>query len=518
MPEPLSPNASPVPRRGDDPCTKGDFGHPRPVPFLLILAALAAAALLATGATATGAQNRTLLVGSWHGQRGAYDSIQAAVDAANPGDWILVAPGDYHESPGRRDGVRITIPDIHLRGMTRSGVIVDGTRPGAPASCDPQARWQNLGPGRAGRNGIVVTASGVSVENLTVCNFVGGRQGRQIAFDGGFGTGKIGLGAFAGSYLTATSTFASRTEPALYGVFVSSTRGPGSITHSLASNMADSAFHVGACADCNTVFDHDTAEHSVIGITAINAGGHLAITHSTVRDNSAGIDLASEQDESSPPPQDGACPGRAGSCTIVAHNLVENNNDPNVPGGDVLHLIGAGILIAGGRHDTVAQNTVRQQGSYGIVTTPYPWLGRATTPGDRCQGGLASSVAGIPLCFFDSYGNRITGNHLSANGGFANPTNGDLADAGKDFFGTLGAELACATRILGPCDGTVAPVLPKLTALAAAVHAKHRTPWRASTPAHYPQQTADTAPKPPRQRPLPVPCSTAPASTWCPSH
>ncbi len=29
---------------------------------------------------------------------GQYSTIQAAVDAAKPGDWILVAPGDYHET------------------------------------------------------------------------------------------------------------------------------------------------------------------------------------------------------------------------------------------------------------------------------------------------------------------------------------------------------------------------------------------------------------------------------------
>jgi hypothetical protein len=483
----------------------------------LLAAALAmtAAVLVATGAIATGARSRTLLVGSWRGQKGAYDTIQAAVDAAKPGDWILVGPGDYHESPGSRDGVRITTPNLHLRGLTRSGVIVDGTRPGAPEPCDPQARWQDLGPGRAGRNGIAITASGVSVENLTVCNFVGGRQGREVAFDGGFGTGKVGLGSFEGSYLTATSTFASRSKPALYGIFVSSTRGPGSITHSFASNMADSALHVGACPDCNTVYDHDTAEHSVIGLSAINAGGHLAITHSIVRDNSSGIMLSSEQDESSPPPQNGACPDRRRSCTLVAHNLVEDNGDPNVPGGNVAHLIGAGIMIAGGRNDTVVHNTVRRQGSYGIVVTPFPWLGRAATPGDRCQGGLARGE----LCFFDTFGNVVAGNALSANGGFGNPTNGDLGDGSHGrFFGTLGAELLCASFLLHDCNGTVAPALPMLAALAAAVHATQRTPARASTPARYPQQTAVTAPMHQAQPSLPNPCTRVPANSWCPSR
>lgn len=68
-----------------------------------------------------------LLVGTYHGHRGQFSSIQAAVDAAKPGDWILVAPGDYHEhaDQGPLHGsqpadtpaaVVITKPRIHLGG------------------------------------------------------------------------------------------------------------------------------------------------------------------------------------------------------------------------------------------------------------------------------------------------------------------------------------------------------------------------------------------------------------------
>ena len=63
-----------------------------------------------------------------------------------------------------------------------------------------------------GRNGIVVwKADDVSVENLTVCNFLGGAgdSGNEIWWNGGDGSGKIGLTGYHGRYLTGTSTYFS---------------------------------------------------------------------------------------------------------------------------------------------------------------------------------------------------------------------------------------------------------------------------------------------------------------------
>ena len=72
----------------------------------MVMSGVAAAALagglvtsLAFPAAAAGAAGagrhgpRVLLVGTFHGVPGRYRSIQAAVNAARPGDWILVAPG-----------------------------------------------------------------------------------------------------------------------------------------------------------------------------------------------------------------------------------------------------------------------------------------------------------------------------------------------------------------------------------------------------------------------------------------
>src|SRR5438105_15231860 len=76
-----------------------------------------------------------------------YVTIQKGVNAAKPCDWVLVAPGIYRES------VTIRKPHIHLRGLNRNTVIVDG--------------------GHAkGVNGILVAkADDVWIENLTVRNF-----------------------------------------------------------------------------------------------------------------------------------------------------------------------------------------------------------------------------------------------------------------------------------------------------------------------------------------------------------
>ena len=52
-------------------------------------------AVCAAFAVSSSASARVLRVGSFHGISGQFASIQAAVDAARPGDWILIGPGDY---------------------------------------------------------------------------------------------------------------------------------------------------------------------------------------------------------------------------------------------------------------------------------------------------------------------------------------------------------------------------------------------------------------------------------------
>jgi predicted phage gp36 major capsid-like protein len=79
--------------------------------------------------------------------------------------------------------------------MDRNTVIIDGTKPGSPACSSRQADQQ---VSATGANGVeVYKASGTWVENLTVCNYLTnatGANGNEIWWNGGQGTGTIGMG------------------------------------------------------------------------------------------------------------------------------------------------------------------------------------------------------------------------------------------------------------------------------------------------------------------------------------
>jgi hypothetical protein len=168
----------------------------------------------------------------------------------------------------------------------------------------------------------------------------------------------------------------------------------------------------------------------------------------------------------------------------------------------VLRLIGAGVVIAGGRNDTIARNVIRDQGAYGIVLTPFPWLGQPATPSAHCQGGLQATIAQTPLCFFDDYGNLVAGNRFAANGFFGNATNGDLADAGRDDV--QGSSERSAPRSPAPPPHSArAPTEPPARHSTRYGHSpRHCTPTAAPSPALIsPPCARATRPSPPSQHP-----------------
>ena len=448
------------------------------------------------------------------GKHGSYKTIQKAVNAAHKGDWILIAPGDYKEK------VRIKTDRLHLRGMSRTRVVVDGTKSG-PA-CSSKAKDQNFKRGDDG-NGIEVDkANGVWIENLTACNFLG--EGNQIWWNGGDGSGKIGMTSWYGSYLSTTSTYFKAKKPqATYGVFASNARGPGRLTDSYGTNMNDAALYIGACHPCNAVIQRFHGEYNRLGYSGTNSSG-VQLADSEFNDNFAGITTDSENNDDAPSPQLGS---------TFENNYIHDNNNPNATadlGG--LRAIGVGLVVAGGRNNRIIRNRIENNGAWGILLVPLIDIGKPPKVA-HCQGGQATKgPGGTVTCFFDDFANQVIGNSLKNNGFFGNATNGDLGDiSGQNTPGNCwrdnartdgtapssepsdlqsthsdcsarghGDEIASALADQALCD---TEVLSKC-----ANDATH----------HYPRTKKVKVHKLPRLKGMKNPCSGVPVNPWCPPN
>ena len=247
-----------------------------------------------------------------------HPTIQEAVDAAEPGDLVLIAPGTYEEA------VNVETDELTIRGLDRNEVVLDG--------------------GFELDNGIrVVGANGVAIENMTARNYTN---------NGFFWTGVEG---YRGSYLTTYRV-------GDYGVYAfDSTKGLSE--HSYASGSPDAGFYIGQCYPCDAVIDDVVSEWNGLGYSGTNSGGNLTITNSVFRENRAGIVPNSGSYE-------GCYPQRE---TTIVGNHVHDNGNPNTDAIDAALLgAGNGILVTGGIGNVVERNRVENHDVSGIAVVPLP--------------------------------------------------------------------------------------------------------------------------------------------------
>jgi Periplasmic copper-binding protein (NosD) len=212
---------------------------------------------------------------------------------------------------------------------------------------------------------------------------------------------------------------------------------------------------------------------------------------------------------------------------------VHDNNNPNVPttGSAEAAPTGGGVVISGGRNDTVSGNTIYNNGAWGVLLVPYPDTS-TPPPVAHCEGGIGTTFEGKSACYFDDWGSEITKNTLTNNGFFGNQGNVDLAeisslenpgncwhanvdtsgtvtsepkaiqspphsecgipDAGESLASPLGAQVACDTGFFGECPKTVVANYPKLEKVV--------------------MQPL------PKQTSMPEPCLGVPKNGWCPTN
>jgi plastocyanin len=288
-------------------------------------------------------------------------TIQAAVDAASPGDLILIEPGTYPEA------VRVTTPYLTLRGTDRNAVILDG--------------------GFELANGVhVLEADGVAVENMTA---------RHYLLNGFYW---IGVQGYRGSYLTAYNN-------GDYGVYAFDSVN-GQFDHSYASGHPDSGFYIGQCNPCHALVTDVLAENNALGWSGTNASGDLIITNSEWRNNKAGM-VPNTLDSELLPPQ---------RAQTLVGNWVHDNNNPEAPAKPgTFAAFGMGIVLAGGGDNVVARNRVEDHENYGIAVLPNLdanlWIAR----GNRVEGNVVrgSGIGDLALGAPADGGNCFEGNEFS---------------------------------------------------------------------------------------------------------
>jgi plastocyanin len=287
-----------------------------------------------------------------------HPTIQEAVNAANPGDLVLIGPGTY------REAIEISKPGLVVRGTDRNAVVIDA--------------------GFESENVIDVYADGVAVENLTVMN--GTANGLYWS----------GIRGFRASYITAV-------DNGDYGIYAFDSS-DGLFEHSYASGSPDAGFYIGQCDPCEAVVDDVISEWNGLGYSGTNASG-VFIINSVWRYNTGGLVPNTLDSELLPPYHD----------VTIAGNLVYDNDNRDAPMKDIQwSTMGSGIFLAGGNSSLVVRNRVVNQLVNGIVILPNLDTNFWTSSFNRVEGNVVdgSGRADLALAGPSGPGNCFTGNDV----------------------------------------------------------------------------------------------------------
>lgn len=260
------------------------------------------------------------------------ESIQAAVDAANPNDTILVMPGDYTETHGGNAAVRVT----------KSLKLFAKAKPGAPV---------RLLPGPGNQHGIVIepTNPGVDpdVENVKVRGFtVEGfpKHGIWLRYVDGFKIEK--------------NTSINNLENGIWPTLSAN----GLVKKNVSYGSEDAALWVEASENVrviqNEVYDSPTGLEVTIST-------NVKMVKNIIHDNTVGVGLYHPSAAGLPaiPPYT-----QYGDWQLIGNKIYSNNAPNGAPPGSLSSQLpsGVGVLMLGVDRVMVRKNTIEDNDSVGI--------------------------------------------------------------------------------------------------------------------------------------------------------
>ena len=297
---------------------------PSPVRTLSFLAALALA-------TAAGAAVHKVSPGG---------SIQAAIDAASPGDTILVDPGTYQEDPSSLYGLHVTTDNLRLIGKVdpeageagKVRVLQNGDQETGVYAAPPGCEYQDSEcPG---------VLQGFYIRGFTVEGFP--QNGIQTRWVDGF------------KFVMNESV--DNLNNGIYPTLSAN----GLVQNNVSYGSLDTAMWVAGSSHVRVIGNE--AFGSTIGLE-ITVANDVLVTQNRIHGNTVGVGLFHPNAAGNPP-----MPVMAD--WVIEHNHIHDNNLPNpAPAGSFQAglPLGGGILLLGVSEHVIGKNLIEDNDFYGIA-------------------------------------------------------------------------------------------------------------------------------------------------------